>query len=84
MFIIHNLPIYNDHKNNFLLLQDANSVYQNRTAVEDLLRDNDLVSMIASSDEELHVGRLGNDAILGQRFLAFAEKGSTCVPNGSR
>ena len=37
--------------------------------------------MIASSDEELHIGRLGDDALLGQRFLAFAEKGSTCVPN---
>ena len=50
-----------------------------RAALEDLLKDNDLISIIASPEQTL-LAQISENTLLGHRMLAFAMKGCEIVP----
>ena len=72
----------------YLISQDMNleqtqtpdDMLKLRPEIEELVADNGLIAVIASS-EELVMSQLDGNFTLGKKFLAFAQKGRKIVPN---
>ena len=60
--------------------QTPDDMLKLRPEIEELVADNDLIAVIASS-EELVMSQLDGNFTLGKKFLAFAQKGCKIVPN---